>query len=262
MSQATLPRRAQTHRVPLIVILLGIGAILLLVGGAANAVWQNVGAPYETISHAQPLLNARDANVRLSFGAGNLRVRALDASDNSLSRMSFEGPAALRPEASYTTRNGAADLAYVSPDGQQVWQNFPFIGRARDHSDLGVQLTPNIPLTLEVDAGAADATLDLTNLRVSRLNVRTGASDTQIRLPANAGLTSVSIDAALGQLDVRVPAATAARLDVTTALGTNGIDQARFRRIGNGRYESADYATAANRVDMRIELGAGDLSVR
>jgi hypothetical protein len=44
------------------------------------------------------------------------------------------------------------------------------------------------------------------------------------------------------------------------ALGSTQIDEARFPRIGD-IYQSLDYATAENRVDMDIQAGVGSLRV-
>jgi hypothetical protein len=39
------------------------------------------------------------------------------------------------------------------------------------------------------------------------------------------------------------------------------VDQNRFPRTGNG-YQSADYDTAANKVDILIETGVGSVKVK
>ena len=44
------------------------------------------------------------------------------------------------------------------------------------------------------------------------------------------------------------------------ALGSAQIDQARFPASGNG-YESPDYATATNRVDIDVNGGVGSFRV-
>ena len=39
-------------------------------------------------------------------------------------------------------------------------------------------------------------------------------------------------------------------------------DRANFESPGNGRYRSADFANAANRVQLRLVLGLGECRVR
>lgn len=47
--------------------------------------------------------------------------------------------------------------------------------------DLKLSLSPDVPLDLDLDFGAVEATLELGGLQVTRLSVETGASDTQLR---------------------------------------------------------------------------------
>jgi hypothetical protein len=44
-------------------------------------------------------------------------------------------------------------------------------------------------------------------------------------------------------------------------LGALNVDQSRFPKR-DGFYESADYAAAANRVEMRVDGGVGAVNVR
>jgi hypothetical protein len=48
----------------------------------------------------------------------------------------------------------------------------------------------------------------------------------------------------------------AARIQTRVALGSVQVDQARFPRTASG-YESPDYATASNRVDIDVQGGVG-----
>jgi hypothetical protein len=44
-------------------------------------------------------------------------------------------------------------------------------------------------------------------------------------------------------------------------LGSIQVDESRFPRMGDG-YQSTDYATAENRVDLDIQGGVGSVHVR
>ena len=265
MTPATLPRTGPARRVgpvPAIFVVLALAAVAIAALLAITAIRSTFDPTFETVTHAQARNGAQTADVRVQFGAGNLSVGALDAADDSLARMSFEGPTSVRPEASYDVRGPVGELAYLSRDADQVWQNVPFIGRAGDHARFRLQLARGVPLDLDIQGGAADAQLELTALQVRRLDLQTGAADTRLRLPAAAGATSVEVRAGLGQLDITVPEGVAADIEMTTGLGDRAIDTRRFVPLGNGHYRSADWSTAANRVQMQLGLGAGDLSVR
>ena len=44
------------------------------------------------------------------------------------------------------------------------------------------------------------------------------------------------------------------------AIGSNQIDETRFPRVGDV-YQSADYDTATDRIDLDVQGGAGSLRV-
>ena len=85
------------------------------------------------------------------------------------------------------------------------------------------------------------------------VELHTGASDTQVRLPRAAGATNVRAESGAASLTIEVPPGVAARIHGTMVIGSSQVDQARFPRTADG-YESPDYTTAANRVDI-VALG-------
>jgi hypothetical protein len=116
--------------------------------------------------------------------------------------------------------------------------------------------------TLALDlGGAANTNADLTDLKVSDLRVKTGASSTTIRLPRAAGLTTVRINAGATSVKLFVPEGVAARVHSSMAIGSTDINRQRFPLSGSD-YVSPDYATTLNKIDIQFEGGAGSLAVR
>jgi hypothetical protein len=219
---------------------------VLLIG---LGVWFVIGAVVpagrgltETLSI--PLGSATQAEVRIRFGAGNLTTRP--AAGGSLVDGDFRGGVIHkiigpgRIELSQDTRYGLPWLSHAS-----TWT---------------VGLTDSVPLELRVDAGASRAVLDLRDLRVSSLELQTGASETRVLLPRAAGATTVKAQAGAASLTFEVPQGVAARIRSRMAVGSAQIDQARFP-ASSGGYESPDYAIAANRVEINIQGGLGSVRV-
>ena len=120
----------------------------------------------------------------------------------------------------------------------------------------------DVPVALRVDTGASDNQLDLADLRVTDLQVHTGASETRIVLPRAAGMTSVRIEAGAASVRIRVPDRVAARISGGMVLGGARVDERRFPRAmttpGPGvGWLSPDWATASNRVDIAFQGGVG-----
>jgi len=198
---------------------------------------------------AIPLEGAGDAEVMVTFGAGHLRI----------------GPAAtgMLVDGTYTggvkvERGGGPGRVRLSPQARPsgwTWDRAPYSWT------MGV--SGEVPLRLRVESGAADADLDLGGLRLVELRLRTGASETRIALPAAAGFTRVDAEGGAAAIRFRVPDGVAARIRSSIALGSSDVDAVRFPRnaAGNG-WESADFATAANRVEIDVRGGIGSVSVR
>ena len=117
-------------------------------------------------------------------------------------------------------------------------------------------------MRLRVDAGASRTDLDLTDLLIAELKfcIRAQAA-TRITLPAHAGLTTAEIEAGAASVDIRVPGGVAARIRTESGLATIDIDPTRFPRFGNA-YQSPDFETAENKIEMKISTGVGAVHVR
>ena len=136
---------------------------------------------------------------------------------------------------------------------------FPWLwGEGRRDWSLG--LNGAIPLSLEFKTGASEARLDFSGLRVTDLRLETGASDTRLTLPAEAGQTRVRLQAGAASVEVQVPEGVAARVKIRGGLYSANVDIARFPKSGEAN-QSPDYETAHNRVDLEIETGAGSVKV-
>jgi hypothetical protein len=193
---------------------------------------------------ALPLDGGSRAEVRIRFGAGELTTHV--AAPGQLVDGTFEGGVAYR-----VSGLGRVELS------QDTTYGLPWLDR-RSHWDVG--LPGEVPLDLRVEAGASRVTLDLYDLVVGNLQLQSGASETRVRLPRAAGVTTIKAETGAASLTIEVPAGVAARIRSRMAIGSSHIDEVRFPRAGDV-YQSLDYATAANRVDMDIQGGVGSVRV-
>jgi len=192
-----------------------------------------------------PLEGATEASVRIRFGAGDLVTRA--AAPGHLVDGTFIGGVTHR-------RQGAGRVELE----QDTSQGLPWLER---RSSWTVGLTAEVPLDLRVDAGASRNLLDLRDLRIRSLELHTGASDTRIVVPRTAGATSVRAETGAASLTIEIPDGVAARIRTRVVLGNVQVDETRFPRAAIG-YESPDYDSAANRVDIDVQGGVGSLRIR
>ncbi len=211
-------------------------------------VWFLIGAvvPGRRVTEqlAIPLGNAAEASVRIAFGAGELTTRP--AAPGMLVDGTFQGGVKDR-----LLGPGQVELS------QDLERGIPWLDST---SSWDVGLTAEVPLDLRLDTGAYRGRIDLGSLRVAHLELHTGASETHVRLPQAAGMTTVRTESGAASIVLEVPAGVAARIHSRMAIGSTTVDAARFPRVGDG-YESPDYVTAADRVDIDIQGGIGSVRV-
>jgi hypothetical protein len=203
-----------------------------------------------------PLEGAKQARVRVRHGAGKLTV-SNGARPEELLDGSFAGGVSQR-----VRRSGdLLDLVLEVPEQGFSRYAFPWgVGPGRT-LDWAFGLNKDVALMLNFETGASDTRLDLSGLRVTDLVLQTGASSTEVTLPAAAGQTRVKIEAGVASVVVRVPSTVAARIRASGALAGIDMDTRRFPRSGDV-YESPDYASAVNRVEITANAGVGSVAVR
>ena len=156
---------------------------------------------------------------------------------------------------SYKSRVEAGRMEVKLRTSQHAWAWWP-----GESLDWDIRLNHDIPLSLKIDSGASASTLDLSDLKVTELDINTGASSTVLTLPANSGNTHVDIDTGASSLKVSIPSGVAARIRIKSGIAAVNVNS-RFPRLDGGLYQSTDYSTATNRVDMTIDAGVGSIEV-
>lgn len=235
-----------------------IGPILLIALGAWLLWAVLTGRRAVEVEEAEvPLQGATRADLRLNHAAGRLRI-ADGAAHGLLLSGSFGGGVDKR------IRAGSDGLQVELGLPSSVYRHFiiPWSTLAgRGGLEWSIALTRDIPLTLTVHSGASETRLDLSALKVVDLRVETGASSTEIILPTAAGFTRVQVSSGAASTIVDVPDGVAARIKASGGLADINVAP-RFPRLSAGLYQSPDYDTAADKVELTVETGVGAVHIR
>lgn len=229
---------------PVLLIALGVWYLSSIFFGPGSA------GPEEV---AIPLAGATRARLNIQPGAGRLRLGA-GASETDLLSGCFGGGLDRRVK-----RAGDTLRVALEPSPPGFWPSLFWFSSRSDEWDL--VLNPGIPLALDIRAGAGDAHVDLSGLCVTDLRIRAGAGAVAVILPARMRQTAAVIEPGVAAVTMRVPEGVAARVRAGGGLTSALVDTHRFPCVGGDLYESPDYATAASRVDLRIETGLSVVTV-
>jgi hypothetical protein len=225
--------------------------LLLIFGGVLVLVGVFLRGNIETENASIDLQGASTASLKINHGAGELKIHS-GANLNELAHGSFSG--GLDHKAN---RNG--DRLEVKMRPAKDVMDFPFFG-PRTQLDWDVALNPEIPIALTMNLGANKAMLDLRDLKMTDLKLETGASETRVTLPA-VGRYRADFDLGAASLEVIVPDGLSVRIHASIGAASLQVNESRFPRNGS-YYQSPDYDSAANIVDMTIDAGAASINVK
>jgi hypothetical protein len=232
---------------PAMLIILGVWILVSTTTGISE---------FEMEESSVDLGDAESASITVKYGAGRLKMDASADAGKVVSGTFTNG-------LDSRVRTVGSELDVVLQPPRQAFPDVIFPGNWMTGRGLAWDcgLTKDIPLNLVFETGAAEVILDFTDLVVRDLVLKTGASSTDIKLPTGAGMTYFKVEAGAASLEIDVPEGVAARIDTESGLASISVDQNRFPKT-NGIYQSSDYETAENKVDIQIETGMASIEIR
>jgi len=244
--------------------------ILLLFGGVVAVVFfaRNIPGlaeitrpPDVHIRHiAYELGDVERAAVEIDWSSMPGSLGALDDSPNLI-----EGTIAYRGELIFDVYVDG-DQADVDLDshfsGSGTWP-FGYAGR-QDHR-WDVELSPNVPLDLTLDAGSGSFDFDLSDLQVSDLFLDAGSGAGNLILPPDSTFDA-RIEGGSGALVITLPDGVGARVVLDSGSGSFDPD-GRFRLVDGERdddsvWETDDYDSDGYVIELTIDQGSGSIRVR
>lgn len=227
------------------IALIGLGAFLL-VSAPTGLPWRRAGS--RPFSHL--LGNARIATLELAEGSGVLTLEASSA--QSLDLLSGKLPPGVHLEV--LTVDGTARVS-GRQNGAAAW--WPWAGAV---APWEVRLHPAVQWTVQISGGFGETVLDLSDLSVPELRLDGRGGEAKIKLPRQ-GLCRVAIGGRLSDLTLRVPPGVTARIrPLTGSVGLAKVDTSRFLPHSNA-YQSPDFETSPNRVEIDLIGSLGELCV-
>lgn len=204
---------------------------------------------------SQLLGEATSADVTIAMAVGQLRVGAL-----------AQPGALIDGEIAYLARNRVVrdfavhgDTASFSLREEDSEANSP-VRYGEELAVWDLRLAPATPMRLRLEAGVGEGAIDLAGLQVTDLTLKSGIGNTVLTLPAQ-GQVRANVEGGVGNTTIRIPAGMAVRLNMSVGLGTISVPRDYWRQ-GDAVAVSPDYETAANRVELTVSSGIGNITIQ
>lgn len=196
-----------------------------------------------------PLGAARSVGYKFAHGAAQIRIGGGAPAGQALVGSEATGMShhshLSGDQLDVKVETGPSFLPFIGPD-QGVWQ---------------YQLTQDVPVTLTVEGGASTFDLDLKDVLASRVDLKVGASNVNVTLPAH-GASRLNIDGGAASFTLRVPDSTTARIGPVSGVTALNVDTTRFPQVDSGYYQSQNYDTSTDRVDIVVNGGMASINVK
>ena len=231
-----------------------------------------------------PLGGATTARVDINCGPGHLTIDRLAGGEQllaggTLQYQEKQGP----PIQSLNASNGQVTLTLQGSHASRSGFRWPWEACRPGAYEWRVHLNPTVSYDITARSDGGNVKLDLAGLVVTRLLAENGGGNMDVLLPNKAanlgvaistggdnvnveigngttGSNSVDASSGAGNVVVRVPGSMAARIRATSGLGKVIVDP-QFSKVDAHTYQSPDYDSAANKVEITLKSGAGNVSV-
>jgi hypothetical protein len=183
--------------------------------------------------------------TRLEYAAGTLRVASGRPAELYRMELSFDEDRYI-PVSDFDAASGSVVLG-LRPAGEG---GVRVVSRKQLNQVAAVAFSPRVDLALDLTLGAVDADVELGGLRVTRLNLKTGASRAVVRFsqPNASRCERATISAGAAEVSV-------------LGLGNSRCDEIEFEGgMGKVTLDFAGTWTSSARVD--VKMAVGELSLR
>ena len=173
---------------------------------------------------------------------------------------------------SFTVHGGATDLVNVTSDRSDLvlrTSGSNTVTVRVDEGDQGPRLggTPSahvdarvasdVPVSIDMDAGAGEFTVDLTDIKVTDARLNVGAASLRLVLPRPTGNVSITLSAGASSVVIEIPEGVEANVSTSGALMSVRSENPRVAGT-----QTSGYGSASDRVSVRVTAGASSIVIR
>ena len=232
---------------------------------------------------SEPLNGTKTATVDINTDSGNLKIDRLSSGEQVLANGAlqyFENEGI--PSRDLSSSQGKTTLKLKSGRSRQPWFHFPW-SACNGAYEWQIHLNPKIPSDITAHTGGGNVKINLSDMTVTHLSADAGGGNLDVILPDNAsdlnvsahtgggnvtlemgsgtkGYSTIDADSGAGNIVVHLPTGLAAKVHATSGWGKVIVDS-RLSKIDANTYQSPDYESAANKAEITVKSGAGNVSV-
>jgi hypothetical protein len=132
------------------------------------------------------------------------------------------------------------------------------IGDDNDNK-INLKLNPMVFWDMKFEFGAGKADFDLSEYKVKNLSIKTGLTETDVKLGDKVDNLDVKVESGLTDIEFQVPESVGCRIDIDGGLNDKDFDGFIQK---NGHWETPNYDKSTKKISLTFEGGLQSLKVR
>lgn len=123
-----------------------------------------------------------------------------------------------------------------------------------------MRLNPNPEWEINVETGATKLDFDLTKFKLRKLKLSGGAASFTVKVGQPLAETNVDVSTGVSEVTLYIPQNAACRIETDSGLSSTSFDG--FNKKDDGDYETANFASAKNKILINMSGGISDFKVK
>ena len=132
------------------------------------------------------------------------------------------------------------------------------IGEDNDNK-INLKLNPSVLWDMNFEFGAGKADFDLSEYKVKNLSIKTGLTETDVKLGDKVDNLEVKIESGLTDIEFQVPESVGCRIDIDGGFNEKDFDGFIQK---NGHWETSNFDKSTKKITLKFNGGLQSLKVR
>lgn len=128
-----------------------------------------------------------------------------------------------------------------------------------DFNDINMKLSAQPVWNINLAMGAGEVDFDLTKFKTKDIKLEGGAASFRVKIGDLYNNISLSAETGLAEIKIEVPETSGCRIKASAGLSSK--DFKGFKKLKDGSYETSNYNTSANKVNISLKGGLSDFNV-
>lgn len=128
-----------------------------------------------------------------------------------------------------------------------------------DFNDINMKLSTLPVWDINLAMGAGEVNFDLTSFKAKNIEMKGGAASFKLKVGDLYNDVNITAETGLAEIKIEVPEGSGCK--IKTATGLSSKDFKGFKKMNNGTYETSNYSTAANKINISLKGGLSDFNV-